>query len=342
MKKYILFLSVVLCTLGFTFASESFPAFPMTIYGNTNLAWWTIKVYDWLNQEISSYDITTSGKYWSENAFVLPLSLNDFDGGLSFKAIYNWQEYTLQSIDDSNRGLWCPSKNSITFVSENCRYDLTFQSEWRNDTWTSIWVKLKKDKCPGWDFSDSYYDWTCGSNSKRSHNSADEWDLKEILSNWYTREMNNAYEFAYQKWITTKKSINQANMYWKLNRISMAKMLSQYAINILWQKPDTNKIPNFGDVSQNLDKEYNNGVTLAYQLWIMWVSMENFRPFDEVPRSEFVTALSRMLYWLEDWTVNYYSTHMEKLEKEWIITNTNPKLIELRWYIMLMLMRSAE
>ena len=50
----------------------------------------------------------------------------------------------------------------------------------------------------------------------------------------------------------------------------MAKMLSQYAINVLGKEPDTTKVvPTFPDVSAQLDADYNNGVTLAYQLGIM-------------------------------------------------------------------------
>jgi hypothetical protein len=73
----------------------------------------------------------------------------------------------------------------------------------------------------------------------------------------------------------------------------------------------------------------------------MWVWIDDFRPFDLVNRWEFGTALSRMLYWLEDWADVFYSTHLAKLKNEWIITNDNPELGELRWYVMTMLMRSA-
>ena len=38
----------------------------------------------------------------------------------------------------------------------------------------------------------------------------------------------------------------------------MAKMLSQYAINVLGKTPDTNKKCEFGDVSAELDAQYNN------------------------------------------------------------------------------------
>jgi hypothetical protein len=51
-----------------------------------------------------------------------------------------------------------------------------------------------------------------------------------------------------------------------------------------------------------------------------------------------------MLYHTKDWkwSVKYYEPHIAKLYKEWIITNTNPKLKEKRWYIMLMLLRSTK
>jgi hypothetical protein len=65
-------------------------------------------------------------------------------------------------------------------------------------------------------------------------------------------------------------TIQEADMNGNLNRIAMAKMLSQYAINVLGKTPDTTKeVPNFPDVDAQLDADYNNGVTLAYQLGIM-------------------------------------------------------------------------
>ena len=138
------------------------------------------------------------------------------------------------------------------------------------------------------------------------------------------------------------KTIDQADMNWWLTRIAMAKMLSQYAINILKKTPDTNRKCEFSDVTKELDEQYNNWVTLSCQLWIMWVWITKFRPNDEVTRAEFWTALSRMLYWLADGTDNYFSTHLSRLKLDWIISNDNPELKELRWYVMLMLMRSAK
>ncbi|MBR4634455.1 hypothetical protein IKO50_05955 [bacterium] len=62
-------------------------------------------------------------------------------------------------------------------------------------------------------------------------------------------------------------SIEEADMESPLTRIAMAKMLSQYAINVLGKTPDTTKVvPAFPDVTVQMDADYNNGVTLAYQL----------------------------------------------------------------------------
>ena len=159
----------------------------------------------------------------------------------------------------------------------------------------------------------------------------------------YSQEFNDAYQFAYKNGITTMPSIEEADMEWTLTRIAMAKMLSQYAINVLGKTPDTTKVvPAFPDVTAQMDADYNNGVTLAYQLWIMWIGIDKFRPDDLVTRAEFATALSRLLFNTPDGEWAYYETHLAKLMEEKIITNNNPDLQELRGYVMIMLMRSAQ
>lgn len=178
-------------------------------------------------------------------------------------------------------------------------------------------------------------------------NAADWFDngnQSQVLGNWFTREYNNAFKFSYINWITTASSIKNAKMNSPLTRIAMAKMLSQYAINVLWKQSNTSKwIKKFSDVTAKQNSDYNNAVTLSYQLWIMWQWTDKFRPNDVVTRAEFATALSRMLYNTEDWkwSVKYYEPHLYKLAGEWIIKNLDPKRIELRWNVMLMLMRSA-
>ena len=160
--------------------------------------------------------------------------------------------------------------------------------------------------------------------------------------NWaFSDEMNDAYQYSYVYNITTMPDIIWADMYWNLTRIAMAKMISNYAINILWMTPDSTKIKKFKDVSDDLDYQYDYGVQKAYQLWIMWQNMPNneFRPYDLVTRAEFATALSRLLFNMEDWKPLYYEPHIYILNRMWIISDTNPNLQERRWYVMLMLLR---
>ena len=155
-------------------------------------------------------------------------------------------------------------------------------------------------------------------------------------------EIEQAYEFSFENGITTKESIQDADMQSPLTRIAMAKMLSNYAINVLGKVPANMIVPNFSDITTELDDAYDWWVSLAYQLWIMGIWINKFRPYDEVTRAEFATALSRLLFWTQDWIDSYYSTHLAKLKEEWIITNDEPWLKEVRWYVMLMLMRSAK
>ena len=49
----------------------------------------------------------------------------------------------------------------------------------------------------------------------------------------YTREINQAYQFAYNYGLTNKSDITDAKMGRKITRIELAKILSYFAINIL-------------------------------------------------------------------------------------------------------------
>ena len=46
----------------------------------------------------------------------------------------------------------------------------------------------------------------------------------------------------------------------------MAKMLSNYATNVLGKEPADVIVPEFSDVSEKLNEEYGNAVDLDYQL----------------------------------------------------------------------------
>jgi len=174
------------------------------------------------------------------------------------------------------------------------------------------------------------------------------------LANDYSVEQKDAYNYAYSQKITTVSSIEKASMNGELTRIAMAKMIANFAINVLWLQPNTSIDCSFSDVPSLLDGQYNYGVTLACQLWLMWIwndwnKTEKFDPNTVVTRAQFSTAFSRALSkakWkvVENWNP-YYSTHLEYLQSEWIIKSVNepsPSTAEKRWNVMIMMMRASD
>ena len=241
-------------------------------------------------------------------------------------------------------GWWWSSSSSSTGSNTTTGSDNS-NNTWNQQTWSGAnsstgtqndqltsWTKINE---PEVNTGNNIQTWNQVDNSLEDSQSdkhdAENSQLAEQASTntseWqtYTPEFQQAYEFAKWHWITTMPTIQKAEMNSSLTRIAMAKMLSQYAINILWKKPKTRVIPKFNDVTEKMDSDYDDWVTLAYQLWIMWQNMPNnrFRPNDEVSRAEFATALSRMLYNTSDWkyksTSEYYVNHIKKLKEEWII-----------------------
>ena len=245
----------------------------------------------------------------------------------------NEEKETCDKASDSQTTSWTTVKEPEASTWNNTKVET-----W-NNTEMQTWSKI--DSQPAEQTSEQTH-------QNDNSNTQDSSTSSQNDGKTYTQEFQEAYEFAHEKWITTMSTIQKADMNGKLTRIAMAKMLSQYAINVLWKTPDATLNNKFNDVSDKRDRDYDDWVTLAYQLWIMWQNMpwNNFRPDDEVSRAEFATALSRMLYNTSDWqyksTDKYYTNHMSKLVKEWIITKDDPKMKELRWYVMIMLMRSSK
>ena len=108
-------------------------------------------------------------------------------------------------------------------------------------------------------------------------------------------EFQDAYSRAKENGITTMNTIEWARMNDWLTREEMAKMISNYAVNILWKTPDTTKPCYFLD--SNINPDLVQYVTESCQLWLMWQWVTSFRPKDSVTRAEFWTVLSRLLYW---------------------------------------------
>ena len=220
-----------------------------------------------------------------------------------------------------------------------------------NSTWLKVMSSSILINTQGWGGWGGWWGWgwwttntgtvNTGSNTTGANNTGNIQLLTWNMSG-FSQEFIDAYLFAYKIWITTQKTIQEADLYWNLTRVHMAKMMSNYDIKIMSGIIDTWRQCNFKDIT-NQSSEMKSYIKLSCQLGIMWVGMENFNPNWLVTRAEFGTVLSRILYGnkYNNWTP-YYIEHLKALKKDWIITNIDPNLKEVRWYVMLMLMRATK
>jgi len=267
-----------------------------------------------------------------------------FDGWYNGNTAYDFNSVVTWNLALTSK--WNSTCSSSSSSSSSSSKKTTTKTDTKATTWDTAKVDDKKTEETSTEDKSEVVDWTDANTNTNDTNVNEnrykdsDWD--GTLDNGLTKELVDAYVFAHENGITTMNSPEEADMFGPLTRIAMAKMLSQYAINVLGKTPDTTRTISFPDVSAELDAQYDNGVTLAYQLGIMWIWIDKFRPDDLVTRAEFGTALSRMLFGLADGEELYYETHLQKLMDEKIITNNNPDLQELRGYVMIMLMRSAQ
>ena len=158
----------------------------------------------------------------------------------------------------------------------------------------------------------------------------------------YSQELQDAYNWAHEKGITTMSTIDNANMYWAITRAEMAKMLSVYATEVLGNTPDTSAACTFTDID-SVKGDLHDFIIESCQLGIMGQGITAFRPYDNISRAEFGTALSRVL-WGDKYEggTPYYANHLNALKSAAIMNQiaNAESTKEIRGYVMLMLMRS--
>ena len=158
----------------------------------------------------------------------------------------------------------------------------------------------------------------------------------------YSQELQDAYNWAYGKGVTTMSTIDNANMYGAITRAEMAKMLSVYATEVLGYEADTSKACNFTDID-SVKGDLHDYIIKSCQLGLMGQGITAFRPYDTISRAEFGTALSRAL-WDDKYEGGnpYYANHLNALKAAGIMNQiaNAESTKEVRGYVMLMLMRS--
>ncbi len=158
----------------------------------------------------------------------------------------------------------------------------------------------------------------------------------------YSSELQSAYKYAYSRGITTQSSIQTADMNGSLTRSNMAKMMTNYAKEVLGKTANTSLECNFTDIG-NQTNELQGYIKEVCQLWLMGQGLTKFDPNGIVTRAEFGTVLSRSLYGNEyDWGKPYYTNHLQALKSDWVMSDiSKPNSSEIRWFVMLMLQRAS-
>lgn len=229
---------------------------------------------------------------------------------------------------------------------------------------------LQMDVCPNGDTSPSFYDGKCGEtvlsweivqntgnnnliSNQTGNNSGTNVISASIDGSTYSDEQNQAYLWAFKNWITTTSNIIDAKLDTKVTRAQLAKMISQFAIKVMWKTPNTSKdcsafLPS---IKKYQGQDLYDFMITSCQLDLMWIDLNggvlsNFMPDKYVTRWEFWTVLSRVLYGTtyNNYTTakDFYTEHLKALKDAGIITNTTPSLEELRGYIMLMMYRASQ
>ena len=158
----------------------------------------------------------------------------------------------------------------------------------------------------------------------------------------YSQELQEAYTYAYSKGITTMSPIDNANMYGELTRGQLAKMIANWAEKEMGTKVDTTAVCSFSD-AHTAEGDLAAYVKKACQMGLMGQGIDKFRPNDKVTRGEFGTTLSRAL-WGDKYNgaTPFYKNHLEALRDAGIMKMIDtPNQMEIRGYVMLMLMRSV-
>jgi len=267
--------------------------------------------------------------------------------------ISNWITKVRYSNDLINRNaMW--TADVVNYIATFTTTHFTYFALWNDkpirEQPEQIWwwgIKIIKDNCPDWDYSDSYYDKDCW--SSQDHEIVNYCWVGETK---YTYEQVDAFQYAYWLWITTMCPIQDARLDWYILRKELAKMISEFAIKVIGLYPDFSKTQcdNYVDIDKE-SKELQFYIKLSCRLWLMWLNTDwitvkdSFNPNYYVDRAQFGTIMSRLIFWGKyNWNLdNRYIDHLKGLNKYQIMKYIDkPAMKELRWYIMIMMQRTNE
>lgn len=280
-----------------------------------------------------------------------------------------WLDIDISNIVNLNN-IELGISNIVNVDIKDCHYSFYLELKIDNPSsnWNNNWNSWKWYSWRGWSsnwWSNTNNTSDDSDNSKNTNKSNEEsltlsWEVADEIMEvkkaescsieWstFSEEENQAYLWACDKWIVIADNIMKADMNKNLTRAELAKMMSIYSEELLWRTRIKNIWVTYPDVDSSLeDLEYY--IKEWYRLQIMGIhadgsALSKFSPNSLVTRWEFGTVFSRVLHGSIHNIGNshYYEKHLKVLKDEWILKNTNHKLVEKRWWILLMLYRSQK
>lgn len=142
--------------------------------------------------------------------------------------------------------------------------------------------------------------------------------------------------------LITAPTIQEVNMGERFTRADMAKLMVDYAINILNKTANTQAICNFNDIA-NESPETQTAIISACQLGLMGIDMmASFYPDLTVDQAQAGTILSRIL-WGDTYNGAdpFYLYHLNALKEHGIISSITPDVLETMESFMLMLYKAS-
>ncbi len=264
----------------------------------------------------------------------------------------------------------------------------TISSGWGGWWGTSLGAReLTQNICATRSCYSYYYDDTCGPcTPPKAPVIPSDWPpyhyanptSPSIEDSSYPKERNDAYLRAYNLWITTVSPIQNAELDTQLLRKFAAKMIAEFAIEVVGILPDEGKLCSFTDISEETP-ELQYYMRLSCKLGIMGLDYYGdadtvFNPNYVVTRDQFVTLLSRTLFrdtyniqqgeltfydkaknfvshsmtniskalginMVISTPLDWYTKHLQAIKKLWIITNYTLSTKEFKGYVMIIMYR---
>ena len=157
----------------------------------------------------------------------------------------------------------------------------------------------------------------------------------------YSSWMQEAYEWAYENWIISDSSIDDANLYKPVTKREFLDIMNKFNEIVLNHERDLDKYPNTWNTKED------EILITSYELWLstLLVRTANIAEEWNINRAIFGEALSISLRWNKySWWDPYYKKHLEALKSAGIINQIdNPEnRTEIKWYVLSMLMKAAE